>query len=125
MNKDTKYFGIDISAAVFDATDSHGIYHQFNITTSGFRSFLKLLGSNNHCVMEATGYYHYRLAYCLVENTIRISVENPLFVKRFIQMKLSEIKTDKSDSKSICEHPHQVDFNLKNGKQCCFPFFII
>jgi transposase len=90
MNKDTKYFGIDISAAVFDATDSHGIYHQFNITTSGFRSFLKLLGSNNHCVMEATGYYHYRLAYCLVENTIRISVENPLFVKRFIQMKFQK-----------------------------------
>ncbi len=112
MNKDTKYFGIDISAAVFDVTDSDGVYHQFNNTAPGFRSFLKLLDPNSHCVMEATGYYHYRLAYYLVENTIKVSVENPLSVKRFIQMKLSKIKTDKSDSKSICEYGQKVDLKL-------------
>ncbi len=52
--------------------------------------------------MEATGYYHYQLAYFLLESGIKVSVENPLSVKRFIQMKLSKIKTDKSDSKLIC-----------------------
>ncbi len=41
--------------------------------------------------MEATGYYHYKLAYHLLENNIKVSVENPLSVKRFIQMRLSKM----------------------------------
>ena len=52
--------------------------------------------------MEVTAYYHFKLAYYLQENSILVSVENPLYVKRFIQMKLSKNKTDKSDSKMIC-----------------------
>ena len=56
---------------------------------------------NSHCVMEATGYYQYQIAYYLLENGTNVSVENPLSVKRFIQMWLSKIKTDKSDSKLI------------------------
>ena len=50
--------------------------------------------------MEATGYY--QLAYHLLEFGIKVSVENPLSVKRFIQIVLSKVKTDKSDSKLIC-----------------------
>ncbi len=96
MNKDKKYFGIDISKLVFDVTDSEGNYYQFENKVSGFKKFLKLLDFNSHCVMEATGYYHYQLAYFLVENNLPVSVENPLAVKRYIQMKLSKIKTDKS-----------------------------
>jgi transposase len=38
-----------------------------------------------------------------------------LSVKRFIQMKLSKIKTDKSDSKLICEYAKQVDLKLWQG----------
>jgi transposase len=67
MNKDIKYFGLDISHLVFDVTDSDG------------------------------NYYHYQLTYHLLESGIKVSVENPLAVKRFIQMNLSKIKTDKSD----------------------------
>jgi transposase len=103
MNKGIKYFGIDISHLVFDVTDSLGNYYQFKNNLTGFRKFVKLLDLNSHCVMEATGYYHYQLAYYLQENGLKLSVENPLSVKRFIQMKLSKIKTDKSDSKLICE----------------------
>src|SRR5690606_40012347 len=98
MNKDINYFGLDISHLVFDVTDSDGNYHQFKNNVSGFKKFAKLLDSNSHCVMEATGYYHYQLAYYLLESGIKVSVENPLAVKRFIQMKLSKIKTDKSRS---------------------------
>lgn len=65
--------------------------------------------------MEATGYYHYQLAYYLIENSIKTSVENPLSVKRFIQMKLSKIKTDKSDSKLICQYRQQVEMKLWQG----------
>ena len=59
--------------------------------------------------MKATGYYHYQLAYHLLECGMKVSVENPLAVKRFIQMKLSKIKTDKSDSKLISEYAQQVE----------------
>ena len=115
MNKYIKYFGIDISHLVFDVTDSDGNYYQFKNSLIGFKKFMKLLDFNSHCVMEATGYYHYQLAYYLQENSVVLSVENPLSVKRFIQMKLSKIKTDKSDSKLICEYAKQVDLKLWQG----------
>ncbi|WP_179018762.1 IS110 family transposase [Winogradskyella forsetii] len=115
MNKDIKYFGIDISHLVFDVTDSDGNYYQFKNKLSGFKKFAKLLSSNSHCVMEATGYYHYQLAYYLLENGINVSVENPLSVKLFIQMRLSKIKTDKSDSKLICDYAQEVDLKLWKG----------
>ena len=118
MNKDIKYFGIDISHLVFDVTYSEGNYHQFKNNPSGFKKFKKLLDVDSHCVMEATGYYHYQLAYFLLESGVKVSVENPLSVKRFIQMKLSKIKTDKSDSKLICEYAKQVELKLwrRNSK---------
>ncbi|MCX7549197.1 IS110 family transposase, partial [Xanthomarina sp. F1114] len=114
-NKDIKYFGIDISHLVFDVTDSDGNYYQFKNKVSGFKKFIKLLNCNSHCVMEATGYYHYQLAYYLFENNKKVSVENPLAVKRFIQMGLSKIKTDKSDSKLICAYAEQVELKLWKG----------
>ena len=123
MIKDTNYLGIDISKDVFDVMDEKGVHHQFKNDYSGYKNFLKLLDQSSHCVMEATGYYHYKLAYYLLENEIRVSVENPLSVKRFIQMKLSKIKTDKSDAKMICSYAQNVDLRLwtgdsKNQQEC-------
>jgi len=115
MNKGIKYFGLDISHLVFDVIDSDGNYYQFKNNEFGFKKFTKLLNTESHCVMEATGYYHYQLAYHLLESGIKVSVENPLAVKRFIQMKLSKIKTDKSDSKLICEYAGQVELKLWQG----------
>ncbi|PKG44307.1 IS110 family transposase, partial [Psychroflexus sp. MES1-P1E] len=83
MNKAIKYFGIDISHLVFDVTDSDGNYYQFKNNVSGFKKFVKLLDIDSHCVMEATGYYHYQLAYHLLESSLKVSVENPLAVKHF------------------------------------------
>ncbi len=65
--------------------------------------------------MEATGYYHYRLAQFLYKNGIAVSVVNPLSVKRFIQMKLSKVKTDKSDAKAICEYALSNEVPLYNA----------
>ena len=48
--------------------------------------------------MEATGCYHHKLAMFLYEKGIIVSVVNPLVIKRFIQMKLRRLKTDKSDA---------------------------
>ena len=52
--------------------------------------------------MESTACYHYQLALYLFKIGIQVSVMNPLVIKRFIQMKLNQIKTDKSDAKMIC-----------------------
>jgi transposase len=116
MNKDRIYFGIDISKDVFDVMDSSGNYFQFENDFKGFNNFVKLLSEKSHCVMEATGYYHYKLAYYLIENNIKVSVENPLSIKRFIQMRLSKIKTDKSDAKMICLYAQSVDLKLWEGQ---------
>ena len=48
MNKDIKYFGIDISHLVFDVTDSDGYHYQFKNNEFGFKKFTKLISSNNH-----------------------------------------------------------------------------
>ena len=101
MNKDIKYFGLDIRKDVFDVCDNNKVYYRFKNSLSGFKKFVKLLDKNTVCVMEATGYYHARLAYFLIASGFGVSVVNPLKIKRYIQMSLSKIKTDKSDSKMI------------------------
>lgn len=123
MDKSKTIFGIDISKNTFDVMDSNGKHSQFENNSKGFPKFLKLLSASSHCVMEATGYYHYQLAHYLVENKIKVSVENPLSIKRFIQMKLLRIKTDKSDAKMICEYGQERELQpwvgyTKNQMEC-------
>jgi len=110
------YYGIDISKDVFDVMDSLGNYYQFSNDYKGFTLFLKVLNIQSHCVMESTGYYHYRLSYFLLEKGIKVSIENPIRIKRFIQMKLSKIKTDKSDAQMICDYAQSVDLKLWEGQ---------
>lgn len=104
MNKYTETFGIDISKDVFDCYGSIQGHLQFKNTAEGFVKFLQISHPNTLVVMEATGYYHYRLAQFLYKKKVIVSVVNPLSVKRFIQMKLAKVKTDKSDAKAICEY---------------------
>ncbi|MEP1486789.1 MAG: IS110 family transposase, partial [Algibacter sp.] len=79
-------------------------YYQFKNSISGFKKLVNFLDKSTICVMEATGYYHVRLAYYLLESGYGVSVVNPLKIKRYIQMDLSKIKTDKSDSKKIQQY---------------------
>lgn len=104
MNKDKEIYGIDISKDVFDAYNASAGHHKLKNGAPGFRQFLKGLPKNALVVMEATGYYHTPLAQFLCKNGIEVSVVNPLSVKRFIQMKLAKVKTDKSDAKAIFEY---------------------
>ena len=116
MNKDIKYLGIDISKDVFDVYDNNKAHYQFTNGSSGFKKFLKLLDTNSICVMEATGYYHSRLAYFLLEAGIGVCVVNPLKIKRYIQMNLSKIKTDKSDAKMIQQYAKNCEPTLWTGQ---------
>jgi transposase len=56
------------------------------------------------------------LAQYLKDKGYIVSVVNPLSVKRFIQMKLSKVKTDKSDAKAICEYAFVNEVPLYTGK---------
>lgn len=116
MYKYTEIFGVDISKDVFDVMNSKGDYYQFPNDLTGFKKFTKNLTKQTLVVMEATGYYHYCLAQYLYEQGYLVSVVNPLSVKRFIQMKLSKIKTDKSDAKAICEYGQFNEVPLYTAK---------
>jgi transposase len=115
MNKNTEIFGIDISKDVFDVYSSKSGHQRFNNDEKGFKSFQKIVRKDVLVVMEATGYYHYRLAQFLFKKHITVSVVNPLSVKRFIQMKLAKVKTDKSDAKAICEYAKVNQVPLYNA----------
>lgn len=115
MNKDRKIYGIDISKDVFDLYNDTLGHLQFRNEEKGFKSLLDSLPKNALVVMEATGYYHYRLAQYLHKNSVSVSVVNPLSVKRFIQMKLAKVKTDKSDARSIFNYGTSNEVPLYNA----------
>jgi transposase len=116
MNKYTEIYGVDISKDVFDVMNSKGAYMQYPNGSKGFGQLSKKLPKGSLVVMEATGYYHYRLAQYLYEHGHCVSVVNPLSVKRFIQMKLSKVKTDKSDARAICEYAQVNEVPLYTAK---------
>lgn len=70
----------------------------------GYKSIIQQYSSNVnnlHVVMEATGNYHIKFIDFLEENNVKFSIINPLIIKRFAQMKMLRLKTDKVDAKSI------------------------
>jgi transposase len=129
MIKDRKIYGIDISKSVFDIYNETTGHYQLKNAESGFKQVLNSLPKTALVVMEATGYYHYRLAQFLYKNGVEVSVVNPLSVKRFIQMKLAKVKTDKSDAKSIYDNGVFNDvplYNALNEVQAeCLQLFIL
>jgi len=96
-----KTIGIDISKLTFDVYSEQLGHAQFSNDKEGFKAFKKLLNKEDLVVMEATGCYHIQLANYLFGLDYKVSVVNPLVVKRFIQMKLQKVKTDKQDAMMI------------------------
>lgn len=109
-----KVIGIDISKASFDVAfkknDDGFVFYKFDNQQSGFKQFSKLLSPGDHCVMEASGPYYLFLAQYLFEQSVNVSVVNPLQVKHFVRMRMTRAKTDKKDAQMIAlygqsEHP--------------------
>lgn len=102
----SKITGIDISKETFDASilDEHGkVLKQLKLSNDlkGFKLLEKHITQENHCVMEASGPYYLKLAYYLFEKGFKVSVVNPLVIRRYCQMKLNRTKTDKKDAELI------------------------
>jgi transposase len=49
-------------------------------------------------IMEHTGVYHLKLANYLYENDYKVAVVNPFSIKKFMEAKMTRVKTDKADS---------------------------
>ena len=60
--------------------------------------------AGDHCIMEASGPYYLQLAIYLHKQGIKVSVVNPLVIKRLSQMRLLRAKTDKKDAQTIAEY---------------------
>lgn len=101
--------GIDISKKYFDA-DINGRVLRFDNDHKSFKKLIKHLPSNSHCVMESTSTYGNKLGRALYEAGHVVYIVNPLQVSSFAKMKLSKVKTDKSDAILITEFA-KVNFN--------------
>jgi transposase len=97
----TNYIGVDVSKNNFDAHSTSLGSRQFSNDESGFKLFKKWIGTLSHVVMEASGPYYLRLANDLHQSGFRVSVINPLVIRRFCQMNLHRAKTDRKDAEAI------------------------
>lgn len=101
------FAGFDVSKSYFDisilSTGKIIRAAQFSNDEAGFLQLKAALPVNAHCIMEATGPYYLRLACWLYTEGFTVSVVNPLVIRRFAQMLLRRVKTDKADAAVIAE----------------------
>ncbi len=73
----------------------------------GFKNIIKPYSSTLgelHIIVEATGNYHIKFTDYLEKANIKFSIVNPLRIKRFAQMKMLRLKTDKADAMIIAQY---------------------
>ena len=97
--------GIDISKEWFDCLCSaRKLAGQFPNNPKGWKQLSEWKEGDVHVVMEASGPYYLGLANYLYEHGIKVSVVNPLVIRRYGQMKLARIKTDAKDAALIAQY---------------------
>lgn len=106
------FIGVDVSKAKIDVAllraDGKFRSKVFGNDPAGFASLLQWLEAQvpgevalGHVCMESTGSYHELLACFLSDRGIRVSVVNPLLVKRFAELRRLRNKTDSVDAKCL------------------------
>jgi len=97
--------GFDVSKKFFDfaflKNDKKWFNQQLDYDKDGLNQLIKIIPSNSICVMEATGPYYIKLANFLYSKGFKVSVVNPLVIRRYSQMLLKRTKTDKADAQLI------------------------
>lgn len=104
--------GIDVSKAKLDvALLGAGGKWRSKVLSNDEAGFAALLGwlqahapggrEAVHVCLEATGVYHERAAVFLHDADVRLSVVNPLVVKRFVEVEGLRHKTDAGDAKAL------------------------
>jgi len=104
--------GVDVSKKKLDVAVllAEGRYRSkvFANDAGGFASLLEWIDATApggraaaHVCMEATGVYHEALALSLYDVGVKISVINPLLLKRFMESERVRNKTDAGDAKAL------------------------
>lgn len=105
----SKIIGIDISKQTFDVCfkkENENLHKVFSNNVYGFELLIKNITKDDLVVMEASGPYYVLLASFLHEHSIKVSVVNPLRIKRYSQMQFYRAKTNKKDAQTIMEYGH-------------------
>jgi len=109
----SKVIGIDISKQTFDVSffnkKQKWQFEKFSNDKKGFKKLEKLLDKDSIVVMEASGPYYLSLAGYLHKKSYKVSVVNPLIIKRFSQMRMNRAKTDKKDAQTIAQYGNQMN----------------
>ena len=99
--------GVDVSKSSFDVSyrvDDQVVHRCYSYDDAGIEQLLLDTQHHSLYVMEATGSYHTRLAVHFHDAGHQVGVVNPLVVKRFGQMHLSRVKSDKADAQLIRQY---------------------
>ena len=102
-----KVIGIDVSKATLDAAYlEQSKWQHMRVTNNkeGFKQLLSVSDDATLFVMEASGPYYLPLARYLHKAGKKVSVENPVRIKRYAQMELTRAKTDKKDAVVIARY---------------------
>lgn len=103
------FAGFDVSKKFFDVCvldqdRRQQLAQRFEYDAKGLEALTKVLVAEAHCVMEVTGAYYLKLATWLYQHGFKVSVVNPLVIKRFSQMRMLRTKTDKADARMIADY---------------------
>lgn len=104
--------GVDVSKKKLDVAVllAEGKYRSkvFSNDADGFANLLEWIDANApggrasvHVCMESTGVYHEALALSLHDVGVKLSVINPLLLKRFMESERVRNKTDAGDAKAL------------------------
>ena len=104
---DHTFVGIDVAKDDFVVSLDQKT-SSFHNSPKGINQFIRKLPISAWCIMEATGVYSVRLAMALHEKGFKVSVINPLQIKRFAQTKLKRAKTDQVDAVLIAEYGQKM-----------------
>lgn len=106
--------GIDVSKgkSTIAMLSSEGIFFEktFEIqhNNKGFHELLLKIKDypkdNVRFLLEATGHFHYPIAFSLVEHGYWVCVENALTIKKYSDMDLRKAKTDKKDALKLANY---------------------
>lgn len=106
-----KSIGIDVAKKKLDVSFYDGQQHRHLSCSNteealgGMLSRMGLLDKQDTLItMEATGSYHERAAAYFHQAGYRVSVVNPLIIKRYSEMKMLRAKTDPVDARLIAEY---------------------
>jgi len=108
--KEVIVIGCDISkdkidtAAINKCNNDILSEREYSNNIKGYKNIINQyssLSKNLHFVMESTGNYHIKFISYLESKSVKFSVINPLTIKRYSQMKMLRLKTDKVDARTI------------------------